>query len=40
MTERIKKTEAFLREKLKESPYFAEHPEAGAYRLEDRKSVV
>lgn len=34
MTERIIKTEAFLREKLKESPYFAEHPEAGAYRLE------
>ena len=34
MTERIVKTEAFLREKLKESPYFAEHPEAGAYRLE------
>ena len=34
MTERIIKTEAFLREKLKESPYFADHPEAGAYRLE------
>ena len=34
MTERIVRTEAFLREKLKESPYFAEHPEAGAYRLE------
>ena len=34
MTERIARTEAFLREKLKESPYFAEHPEAGAYRLE------
>ena len=34
MTERIIKTEIFLREKLKESPYFAEHPEAGAYRLE------
>ena len=34
MTERIAKTEAFLREKLKESPFFAEHPEAGAYRLE------
>ena len=34
MTEKIKKTEAFLREKLKESPYFQEHPEAGAYRLE------
>ena len=34
MTERIAKTEAFLREKLKESPYFKEHPEAGAYRLE------
>ena len=34
MTERIAKTEAFLREKLKESPYFEEHPEAGAYRLE------
>ena len=34
MTEKIQKTEAFLREKLKESPYFQEHPEAGAYRLE------
>ena len=34
MTERIAKTEPFLREKLKESPFFAEHPEAGAYRLE------
>ena len=34
MTEKIKKTEAFLRERLKESPYFQEHPEAGAYRLE------
>ena len=34
MTERIARTEVFLREKLKESPYFAEHPEAGAYRLE------
>lgn len=34
MTERIARTEAFLREKLKESPYFAEHPEAGDYRLE------
>ena len=30
MTERIVKTEAFLREKLKESPYVAEHPEARA----------
>ena len=34
MTERIARTEAFLREKLKESTYFAEHPEAGEYRLE------
>ena len=34
MTEKIQKTEAFLRERLKESPYFQEHPEAGAYRLE------
>ena len=34
MTERIARTESFLREKLKESPYFVEHPEAGAYRLE------
>lgn len=34
MMERIARTEAFLREKLKESPYFAEHPEAGDYRLE------
>lgn len=34
MTERIAKTEAFLREKLKESPYFEENPQAGAYRLE------
>ena len=34
MTEKIKKTEAFLRARLKESPYFQEHPEAGAYRLE------
>lgn len=34
MTERIARTEVFLREKLKESPYFVEHPEAGAYRLE------
>lgn len=34
MTERIEKTERFLREKLAESPYFTKHPEAGAYRLE------
>lgn len=34
MTERIARTEAFLREKLKESPFFAERPEAGVYRLE------
>ena len=34
MTERICKTERFLREKLAESPYFVKNPEAGAYRLE------
>lgn len=34
MTERIQKTERFLREKLSESLYFKEHPEAYAYRLE------
>ena len=34
MTERIQKTEGFLREKLAESPFFAEYPEKGAYRLE------
>ena len=34
MTERIEKTIAFVRRKLAESPYFVEHPEAGAYRLE------
>lgn len=34
MTERVRKTEAFLREKLKESPCFHDHPEAWAYRLE------
>ena len=34
MTERIGKAEAFLREQLAGSPYFAEHPEALAYRLE------
>lgn len=34
MTDRIQKAVDFLRHKLAESPYFAEHPEAGAYRLE------
>lgn len=35
MTERIiEKTIAFVRRRLAESPYFAEHPEAEAYRLE------
>lgn len=34
MTDRIKKTEEFLRKKLAESPYFIKKPEAGAYRLE------
>lgn len=34
MTDRIKKTEEFLRSKLSESPYFAKYPERGAYRLE------
>ncbi len=34
MTERIRKTEEFLRAKLAESPYFIKKPESGAYRLE------
>ena len=34
MTERIDKTEKFLREKLAESSYFVKKPESGAYRLE------
>ena len=34
MTERICKTEKFLREKLAESRYFMKKPESGAYRLE------
>lgn len=34
MTERIRKTEEFLRAKLSESPYFTKHPEKGEYRLE------
>lgn len=34
MTERIRKTEEFLRCKLAESPYFIKKPESGAYRLE------
>ena len=34
MTERIRKTEEFLRAKLAESPYFIKYPEKGAYRLE------
>ena len=34
MTDRIKKTEKFLREKLAESPYFLKKPEAESYRLE------
>ena len=34
MTERIQKTEEFLREKLAESPFFVKYPEKGAYRLE------
>lgn len=34
MTDRIRKTEEFLREKLRESPYFVKKPESGAYRLE------
>lgn len=34
-TDRIRKTEAFLREKLNQAnPYYDEHPEARAYRLE------
>ena len=33
MTERIYKTEEFLRAKLAESPYFKKFPEAGEYRL-------
>ena len=34
MTDRIIKTEEFLRAKLKESPYFRKRPESGNYRLE------
>lgn len=34
MTERIRKTEKFLREKLAESTYFVEHPEKMSYRVE------
>jgi len=34
MTERICKTERFLREKLGESPYFVKYPAKGEYRLE------
>ena len=34
MTERVEKAVAFLRERLAESPYFEEHPEKLAYRLE------
>ena len=34
MTNRIIKTEEFLRAKLKESPYFQKRPESGNYRLE------
>ena len=34
MTERIRKTEEFLRAKLAESTYFQKRPESGAYRLE------
>ena len=34
MTERIRKTEEFLRVKLSESPYFSKYPEKGEYRLE------
>ena len=34
MTDRIIKTEEFLRSKLMESPYFQKRPESGAYRLE------
>ena len=34
MTDRICKTEKFLREKLAESRYFMKKPESGAYRLE------
>ena len=33
MTERIRKTEEFLRSKLAESPYFQTYPEKGEYRL-------
>ena len=34
MTERIRKTEEFLRKKLAESTYYIKKPESGAYRLE------
>ncbi len=40
MTERIQKTEKFLREKFGESPYFLKKPEAGAYRLEHSLRVA
>ena len=34
MTERVRKTEEFLRRKLAESPFFVKYPEKGDYRLE------
>lgn len=34
MTERVKKTEEFLRQKLAESTFFVKNPEKGDYRLE------
>ena len=40
MTDRIIKTEEFLRSKLKESPYFQKRPESGAYRLEHSYRVA
>ena len=40
MVNNIEKTKAFLRQKFDESPYFLEHPEAKAYRLEHTMRVA
>lgn len=40
MTDRIRKTEEFLRKKLAESPYFLKKPEAERYRMEHSVRVA
>lgn len=40
MTDRIRKTEGFLREKLKESSYFVKYPEKLSYRIEHSVRVA